>query len=145
VEVTGERDLVAGLRLVPIDPRISDVRLHFDIEVLLHSLLTRFVRLGVITPAERNVLGVPQRGVWLELALVLARLHPAIVSSIVTDTNRLPQLLSLRRREPHTMIDEVAAELLVELLPVQVDLVAERFERLGKPVDLRQRLLLRHG
>src|SRR5699024_11672195 len=115
------------------------------IEVSLHRVLERAVRLGVITPAKRDVLGVTKRGVRLEIALVLARLHAAIVGGLVVDADRLPQLLPLCRRETNTVVAEAAAELLVELLPVQVHLIAERLERLGEPVDFREGLLLRDG
>src|SRR5699024_1497657 len=126
IEMSREGDLVPGLSLVPVDPRIGDVRLHLGVEVRLHRVLERAVRLGVITPAERDVLGVAERGDGLEVALVLTRLDAAVVGGLVVDADRLPQLLALRRREPYAVVAEVAAELLVERLPVKVHLVTER-------------------
>src|SRR5699024_1160701 len=99
-------------------PRIGDVRFHFGVEVGLRGLLDRLVGLRVVSPAERDVLGVAQCRVRLKVALVLARLYAAVVGGVIVDADRLPQLLALCRRETNTVVAKMAAELFVELLPV---------------------------
>ena len=60
VEMAVERDLVADLRLLVVDPGIRGVRQDFPLEVGFDRL------------AQRHVLGVAQAGIGLGLALRLA-------------------------------------------------------------------------
>ena len=60
VEMTVERDLVADLRLVVVDPCVGDVRHDFSLEILVHIF------------AQRNLFAVSQFGVGLGLAFPFA-------------------------------------------------------------------------